>query len=32
MKRLMPLIKVIVGAVVAGLTRAFIAEEFDSEE
>lgn len=32
MKRIMPLIKIIIGAVVAGLTRAFVTEEFDSQE
>jgi hypothetical protein len=29
-KRIMPFVKIIIGAVVSGLTRAFVAEELDS--
>ncbi len=32
MEKIISLIKIIIGAVVAGLTRAFVEEELDSQE
>jgi hypothetical protein len=32
MKKIMSMIKIIIGAVVAGVTRAFVAEKLDSQE